>query len=761
MPTYDLSTMANVKVALGSEAMGNSADFSFSYLPDLAGEDTIKQDDLVYYDAHGRRLYKGLVKRIEHSLTDESVTAKCEAADRFIDGQLWEPVYDYYNDLEAPSCADRAVYGKTIQDFFTTEFTNRVSEEGSPKQWFTSVTIAASVQDLPLPPMTTLGKGFITCIQNIFSAYPYIRYVIEFDATTNLFPVGTLTLFDARVGRSSHSLTVGAAGKQVVDLNVSQTIEDCAEEIRVHARGKFVERYELLRPNWNPAEERILEQDIIIDKPDEENGSSRLPEGHEFIWEIQLWAQNATYYPPPGVGVFADSYRLFPGADFKINIETGEILWLHPDEGEDWWWVNRENGTIKKTVAGANALGWGDLNDSLYRRPFTYNNEHIKEGVYILAGQYYRLGERAYRCYKTKYPIADFRIERHEVDEIDPNTGLKTGQRVDEYRRMETEVEIFIPKVATERFMFEEPPEDQVVSFDDIWPAPTGTDRENWNAWFTQINQTFAIDPEEDPSEEDQEGLPEIEAWMLFPRVDLSDERSILRWFVKSGTGVSFEPGTKCADLGQRQLVSVPEVYEKVHDQWYSANPPVGTNFCTWAVLARYVSWEEYFVERTNTLGLGRRYTGVMDSVFSYDQLYRRPAIEEEEERVQFDNIADLDSIADDVAEFYGTEDWEGTITVSVSLNTVSKKWIIPYKVGDVVTLTGNVSAGLAGFQGLIRQITYQDMNAGIIALEFGKMEPRKNPYAPPYKKQVDLVGDHTYGPDQGGLQDMRSDFRG
>ncbi len=683
------------------------------------------------------------MKRIEYTLGIEQVKVVCEGVDQMVDGQPWDAVNNYYNFPEPPCGTSEE--GVTLKQFFDTEYVGDVTT------WFTGVTIPVSLEDVLLPEITTIRKGFLTVVQEIVKPYPYINFVIEFSTANTTFPVGQLVLLDLRAARSTHSLQVGGVSPEVVDLSVGRTIQTTAKDIRVFARGKFMERYELLTPDWDPSEEEIDFTDnagVLLSNPvDEENPTLQFPEGHEFIREAQIFADNVDYVGPPGTGTITNSYRIFPGADFIINVETGEVTLLRPEEGDDWWWVNRETGAVRKTVS-SNTLG--NLEGTLWRRPVTYDNAHMADEARFRCVHYTYMGERPYRHYLTKFPIADLRIEAFEEAEIDTASGLPTGHTITKYRKLPNSIDIYIPKVAQERFLFEEDDTRTVDAFG-FFGNPVDEDVAEWRSKLRANNASLGLATGQDPNDEPDQEIPEIRAHMLFPVTsDPPELDEVLRYYSLTETGVEFEEGTRCVKLGKRQVVSVPPVYEEQWDKVNEANPDIYTDWATWSVLAHYTSWEEIVEERTNVLGEGRVYTGVANSIFSYCRGLRGDTPE-----VVFDNTDELPAFADEVASYFGSEVWEGTVTVPVILNGVSDKFEVPFKIGDTVTLTGETPGALATFVGYINSLDYSRMDSEhVVTVGFGAKRPKKNPYLPVRPFAVDIEGDEFTGPDAGGLQD-------
>jgi hypothetical protein len=739
---HDLSTLSVTRIEQSDINARNRGELAFSYVPDLAGGTSVAQDDMVIFSIHNRNIYKGIVKKITHSLKSEEVKVTCQSVDNFVNGQTWVPKNRFYNRLEQ-TCESYPI-DQTLQQFITAEY------QGEVATWFNSITVAATLQDLIIPATSTYRRGFLEVLDSVLKPFPFASWRIDFtDDTTGVFPVGDLVIYDLRYGLTPYILKVGSTDGTVTSLEVTESVENCAEEITVFARGRFVERLELLRPNWFRSEEEIWIDDVYIAMPDDENGTSKLPEGHEFIQDITIYAENTPYHAPPGVGVITNNYRLWQGADYKINAEDGTIVWLKPEEGGKWWWVNAQTGQVAQSVSEALM---GNLQGSLYRRPVAYANGHLTENA-VARASYFHIGERPYRAYTTLKPIVDMRLFTAEEDEIDEGSGLPTGGKVTRFRKAPSSFDIYIPTIALERFVIET--KDEVELTDTGLLAPvTQAARDLFTETYRQVQ--LALNAVTTPEEAEDLTLPEINAWQLYPPYGSVDD--VLKWFSLAQTDAKFEEGTNCLLLGQRQLLSIPEWIEDPNgmngsnlDAVQEATRPVRTGWATWAVLAHYTAWEEYKVTRTNTIGAGREARIVANSAFSYTNSATYGLQETGE--ILYDNKDNyLDPLADAIRDFYAIRDWVGSVSVAVPLN-ISGKYEIPYNVGDKCTLSGALNPSLAAFNGIIRSIRLDSLDEGIVTLEFGKMPPRMNPFTGRPDSAADIEGEDYTGEGAAGLE--------
>ena len=726
MALISLDQLKEAGLALGAESMGKGADLTFVYNPDLAGGDYVSVDDIVVIDAaDSRRLYKGLVKRITHNLEAETVSVQCEGIDQMIDGQTWESVVDFYN-VEDPSCYS-AKSDQTIGDFFAIEFVNQVAV------WFNSIVLPGALASLKMPALTTVRKGFMTVVQEIVKKYPYLQWVIEYTQDNTIFPAGNLVFFDTRTGRTARSLSVGGSDPDVKNFTVSESVQDTASSIKVFARGHFIERYEYLQPDWEPEEELQRQELVEIAPPEDANGSIKLPDGHQFIRNLQLFVQNATRISPGTPAGLSGNYRLYPGADYTINVETGEIVFLSAEDGEEWWWVNEETGMVLSGLTGS------QVTNARLRRPVACENNHIGPNTFYLALQYDKMGDRCYRRYTTEYPIADLRVveAKNEDDE-------------DIFKVFDDSVTIYAPRVSKERYLFEQDAS-KIPDGAGSYGSPSAADR---TAWQDRIEGGRAALKSSVDVAIDEGKVNAIKlhlAHMQFPVSGLTPtEQQVRRWFVEADTGISFEEGTRCIELGKRQVVSVPAVYDRVWDSSTQANPAVYTDWATWPVLARYTSWHEVVEERTNVLGQGREVSAVANSILKYER-----SLGGIEPEVVIDTTDQLSAYADDLASFYGEVTWEGSMEVFVEWNAAQSRWEVPYRVGDRVTLSGEVSDALSSFSGIINSIDYSEMGNGTITLNFGRRTAISNPWSVPEQIAVDIEGDDLTGPDVAGLQTL------
>lgn len=743
MTVHNLSTFEYTKISLGSSNARIRGELTFTYIPDLAGGTYVEQDDIVVFDCFERRLFKGIVKKVEHTLSSEEVLVTVQSADNFVNCQTWNAVSKWYNKVEQ-TCETYPI-DTTLQEFITAEYVEDVL------LWFTSITVAASLQDLIIPEVSTERRGFIDTLEAILSPFPFASWRITFSPLNTYFPVGALEIFDLRDGSGTvHSLEVGQNGF-VKNLKVQETIENCAEKVIAFARGKFTERLEILAPNWNPDEEENQVEDIYLNPPKDENDTSHLPEGHEFPQEIRMWVENVEMTSPAGVGSIANTFRVWHGADFKINNETGEIVWLKPEDGADWWWVNKETGQTSTTVSQAIL---GNLIGTQWRRPVMYNNALLVDGAKVRANYKY-IGDRAYRNYKTLLPIANFRLLSVQEEEIDVPSGLPTGATVTRFRRAPTSFDIYIPKVAAQRFRIESR-EDVQLDERGVMVSPDTDMIDAWDQLFHRYNQLIGNIPESQL--EVDKTIPAIKAFMLWPDAETVEE--VLQYFTLAQSDASFEEGTNCCVMGQRQLIAIPEWTEHPNgyggttlDAVQEATHPPRAGWASWAVLAHYTAWEEDFVEKTNVLGKGRIARAVANSAFSYTNKAAVGLVDNEE--VTYENISTyLVDLADDMQEYYGQKDWTGEIEVGIVLDT-GGKWKIPYQVGDACSLYGSVSTRLGQFDGIINSINFDNIDSGVVTLSFGRRVPKINPFLPRENVPVDIEGDTQTGPGTAGLDQL------
>lgn len=737
----DLSTFADTSISLGSSNSRIRGELTFSYVPDLAGGTYVSQDDTVIFSCHERCLFKGLVKEVKHSLSSEKVEVVVQSADNFLNCQKWEAVQKWYNKVDQ-TCETYPI-DTTLQEFITSEFVNDVAT------WLSSITVASTIQDLIIPEVNTDRRGFLETLEAVLAPFPFITWRIDFNTNPVLFPIGTMLIFDLRDGTgTSFALPVGNTNGIVKSADVRETIAECAEKVYAYARGRFVERLEILTPNWSPSEEEITIENQYLQPPRTETDKTSLPQGHEFIQEFEMWVENAQMYPPEGVGVFSDNWRLWHGADFKINGETGEIDWLKPDDGNDWWWVNRETGQIASSVS---QTVLGNLEGSFWRRPVMYENELLQENVRLRAN-YKRIGDRPYRNYKTSLPIYDLRLLPVEENEIDPGSGFETGDTITLFRKAPNSLDIYIPKVAAQRFVLETSA-DVTLDFRGVIEGPSDLMREQWDQLFFDYNKLLGNIPQDQPAPDTT--LPKVKANMLWPTATTVDE--VLRWFTKAQSDASFAEGTKCCVMGSRQLIAIPEWADQPNgfggttiDAIQEATRPLRFGWATWAVLAHYTSWEELYIERTNTIGKGRTARAVAHSSFAYSNRAAVGLITDEE--IVYDNTETyLTDLADMMQEFYGTPDWDGKVEVMLTLNA-DTKWECPYNIGDTCSLSGAVSAGLASFLGVIRSINFDNIDQGYVSLDFGRRPPKLDPFLARPDIPVDIEGDSQTGPGTAGL---------
>jgi len=762
-------------------ALSTSATFSFR-LPSQYMETVLNNtghpahlDKTVLRQIDGVVLFKGLVKN--HSgmtLTSESVNFVCEACENFIDSQEWLRAWDYYN-TPGLLCNEREwkVTGENyrlpkLSDFLSAEIDPEEVEGGI--KFFSDIIYPDSIGNLPMPALTTLKKGFFSVFLEAIAPYQHIKWHIEYNSDTALFPCGKLILRDmsekAVYPQSSFDLytaMVGGESGKVLDLAADYDISETCEKTRIFARGRLVERYEVLTPSWASSDESIYVLSEKIGAPLDPKDNIQLPPNATFVTDLNLWIHGISNYSLLDSNIAAAGrLRLWQGADYRVNVETGEIefMRLEDDSSFGWWWVDDETGQVYTDGSSPQNFGGSNL-----RRPIAYENVHATPGVYYEC-EYTHIGRMAYRKYKTRWPIMDFRLVRSTIP--DPNDNTLT---VNVLAQSPTSFEAYIPKVAAQRFNIDQ--DTTVNSFGDIFAEPGEDDRNVWQVGLNKANtalsdgietvqeleenEKFKADYDEENTRRKDFGLPDlpllprIKANLLFPAgVSTAINRDdVTRFYVESSGGAQFEEGGNCVILSTPQLMALPEWYDTPNASPLGVNDPFSIAWMTWTVVAHYTSWTQYVVEKPSPSGYGkgRVYRGMVPSIFQYTDATKSSGPE-----VIFDNLLDIDGVADATAEYFGNPAWHGSVGLALDISSGSP--VIPVALGDVLVIDGKCLPPIKGLTSVVVQIDYSSVDEAKISVTFGKTAPPKNPFVS--RKTPGLVLEGESGSvGSSGLQDV------
>jgi hypothetical protein len=238
---------------------------------------------------------------------------------------------------------------------------------------------------------------------------------------------------------------------------------------------------------------------------------------------------------------------------------------------------------------------------------------------------------------------------------------------------------------------------------------------------------------------------------MLFPAgvATALTKTDVIRHYVESNGGATFEDGDNCVILSTPQLMALPEWYDTPNTGPTDVGDPYAVAWMTWTVVAHYTSWTQYVVEKPSPSGYGkgRTYRGVSPSIMQYVD-----ATDPAGPTVLFDNLADLETLATTTADYFGNPVWSGSI--SFALDIVSNLPVIPMKVGDVVTVSGKCLSPINGLISIITQIDYSNIDSAKLTVSIGKAAPPKNPFIPRKIPGLVLEGESA-NVGTSGLQDL------
>lgn len=742
-----------------------SSTGSISYLPDLAGDIDVDTDDLVLIQEEERTLFKGVVVSAHHSMNAESVGPSLIDIVDIINTVPWEAQNRFYNAKDLP-CMNVRPTDLTFGDFFQGEFVSGTL----PLSWFSSYELKSGISNLLMPEIDTYNKGFITVIDEILAPYPNLRWMIEYSDAETIFPAGKLVIFDAAVGIGDIELSIGGNSGTVIDYQVTKDLNECAQYVRVNALGEFIDRLEVIRPSW-PKQSLLQRWFVQVASPVEVDDSVRIQSGSdEFFLDLMLYANNAIWEDSVdgifGSGPFGGrkQMRLWPGADMAYNVRTGEVAFLTPeDESSDsgqWWWVNNSTGEIYPPdyfgKSGPDTYQRINLIGGIIRRPFAYNNAHVDTDT-TLHAHYKTLAPSAFTEYTTQLPIADMRLEYSSVE------NPTTGGRKYSLQKSDDSISAFVPLTPEDTDEEEGPDYDSYNQ--DLFPEEplqTPTMSEALEPFIqgdgSLILYQRPVDREGEEfltSQVDTSSGVRVYTMRPNRHPQLQDSARDLRRFWQDAQGsISFEEGTRCVKFGNRQLAAIPEWNDrptKIYQQvGLGVSVPVVTGsqpvdghirLVTWPIMCRYTSWEDRYEERDTGIALERHAAVVIRSALIYkDSIRVDRAVVPSEPKVVFDNVTQPSgpfiAAADMCEEYFGSPDWTGS--VSVFLERGENGWVVPYKVGQRVTFTGDVSPDISSFNGIINRIDLGQMDQGTCTLNFGKQVSSRSPFAPNRRLKLD-----------------------
>jgi hypothetical protein len=181
------------------------------------------------------------------------------------------------------------------------------------------------------------------------------------------------------------------------------------------------------------------------------------------------------------------------------------------------------------------------------------------------------------------------------------------------------------------------------------------------------------------------------------------------------------QEGTLCVTFDERQLI-------RNIVMWNIPGIPTPKPI-SWDIVLHYTKWSNLRIARTSSDGSTGYYVrAVHESVFKYTDIDGVTLI---------DQTAALEEAADALEDYAGSPNWQGSIVVHVDLDT---RWECPFNPGMKVALSG-IAGDLSDFEGIVNSVDYAQIDAGQVTLSIGRTPPKRNPYASPAPRAVDVEG--------------------
>lgn len=409
MAVIDICSSPLITVGSGSIGFGYNPEMSLT-IQNALFDGAVAVDDIVLYKINTSQIvYKGIVRKIQRSLSGESVTVSVYAAETVLASREWEAVMGAYN--KEIICTNRLM-NATFQQLVDTEFV------GIPTTWFTDIVVPPTVGALQVAPIETLQMAFIDLLAQALSIYENVQWYIDYStgSATAALPIGRLVFVDTSVGTGPVAITVGGATPNVIDANVSEDYSHCAAVLNIYGGGDFVEKDEVLVPGWK-VEDETLRKLLVIPAPSQaeldsvtEVPTTYIPWGYDIIGLVSATAK-----------INNIDVTLVYGADFWMDMAKGVLAW------------NMYNGYVdpvtKQITAGGGSPG---------SRQLIAHVEGFADCEVTLDIVY--TGPDCYRLYHVSEPIANKRVRLSKQE--DPTNP---GDIIDLPTEQDTVIEAFTP----------------------------------------------------------------------------------------------------------------------------------------------------------------------------------------------------------------------------------------------------------------------------------------------------------------------------
>lgn len=677
----DIFPLKNCLLKSASLNMGVGSEFSFDSAPDLAGDSSFAIDDVVRYVVDGpKALFKGVVKRIAHALGEETVTVTCAGMEQVLEGQTWNARYSSYNQYEGNLCG-RNFVDATIQDFIDSEF-NDYAPWGFVSQvsdWFTSITVPASIGSLRAGATVTAQKSFIETLNAIIAPYPHIKWAIRYDNTDNVFPIGVLVLIDTSVAVADHTLQYGGDNAVVFGGTLEVDANDSAVNLHVYGKGNFTELEEVLQEDWDAENEVIPITEKALIMPTAASPDN-LYKSYSFF-DFQD-AQDIINDPLIEVLVDGTWKRAWHFADYIIDYENGRIEWLNIGS-----YVDANTGQLYQGVPDPSIVSAGAL-----RRVFAYGNAHFGLSARI---SFDKLHPDAYRKYRVSGKLFNLKLRPSFV--FDPeSTDPDNPDWVEKALPVEDATVIMRP--AAEYKMLD----------------------------------VFAGTIPDDPPHIAVKITPNVDR--MVPPQDVMLSNTAYDAYAVALGDFDFQDGDSCIVFTYRQLSYVCNTPGFLVPGTAAGVPYFipgqQGKFFTWAMKIRYTNWANLEVTKTCAFGLGKHQRVVLDSVLKYTDI---------DGNVIQDDTARLGAFGDLIKDYNDMLAVSGSLKVHVGITAGVPS--VPYNVGETVSIAGNVSTELSDLVAVISSINYSTLDEGYVTLQLSRNEPRINKFQPSPAALVDIEG--------------------
>jgi len=731
-----------------------SGSIGFGFNPELSVtintalfDTPIAEGDTVIYRVNPDVIkYKGIVRSIERDLVSETVSISCYAAESALEAKVWTPTHAAYN--KDILCRNNLL-NATIADVIAAEFTNNVT---GPQSWFSSIEVPASVLTLISGPVDTYQVSFLSLIEAAISIHPHVRWFIEYDpAATALLPVGKLVLVNTKLGRNAQVVTIGSGS--CVSCKIKEDYSACAATINVYGAGDFVEKEEILTPEWD-IEDEVIPQVLFATAPLSTDYTTALAADDSLVTYVE-WGYDLTSIPEIFCNFSGVEEKLWANKDYTFDPTRGGIVWTM---------FNNYINTVTGVITPAPAPG--------SRKMAAWNPDFYGKTLRI---QFNYCGPDCYRLYSVSEPIANLRLRMSLVQ--DPNNP---GQVMGKPSEQDPTIEAFRPLTAASK---DDPryqtvagysvakvfvPTDTRITWDENYPdmeSAKGFGKPLGSPEFTEGRRCVRFEQRQIDSkflafadlDNPPVGYPFWFSWQIKCRYtawrNLLQTRASAHGVGYTGrfvfadqkkytalSGASTGTATATVSSG---AVTAGVVVKKGFG--YASAPAVtiigdGIGALAHCTLDAYGGIASIVIDAG-----GSGYTSALISINGSTGIL-------------VDDTSKLVTTADDVLDYYGGAQWTGEIAITTTMHkTVApdrKISALPVGVGDKVTLAGAVDSALAAsFIGIINDVSLISLETGVCQFSIGTRAPQRNPFEPKPPVFVDAALNGTLVLDVSGLQ--------